>query len=1071
MTRRLADFRDGRSRLLTAIMLLAFLASLRGADVIATEADATTEQVAFWIDRVQSDDAGTRDHALRMLATLGVAVEAEVLRLAADEDWRTRACAVTLLPNLSTVRAREALDRALGDPAWAVRSAAIQAIPAIDDPLAIESIRDLLDDPVWAVRFAAVSALACSLDDATVTAELERIALEDPDPDVARHAASSLVTGQARPRLEILETYIESTPDDDLIDALGRIHAAPPSNATQAFFHRQLEHGGDEARIIAMSWFVRRGDVEVLDSAEHLAELVRVAAGSHESFELAELARQTLVLGGARLVPEVLDLMRGSTINNATHLFRTLAAMLGSDFPATLRDMLEQPDLAAFHGETLDHLTTLDRPDLAALAAAYLDRAPDSRHRRRAFAILEASGDARYRDRFIEALDDPDTDLRLLVIEGLIDILRGELSDPVDGVDDVDMVALVDPDARTTAILGKLVAAVLREPNSRARGRGVDQLARVSSKPTRDAVHQFALADDSPRVRRRAVISMPQLAIDPTATIRLLRRVLAEDGDDGVRAAATVALGTFDDPDAIQSLREIAFDDTESWMVRRAAYNRLAQLRPAELGSRLLQRLDAPLRSDERRTILDVLTRLDQNQQEICALLRGVIADDPALRAAAISAAARMPCDGIVATLLDAAARVDWDPTVRIAAIDALDRFEQPIIGDRLATILASRSDDLEVRIEIAHQLRKYAKPGTGSERALLDIVERRDLGDELPLLLEVIPTLCRAGNRATVRIAISIAIDQLENAGPDDDTTIWQRTVVRALQPLSQKPAAELFADILAQRPTASLTRIDPDVLLAMAEAARSAARPMLAAVLYEQTLAMSPGGAGASFQAAQHLAAIREDLHDFAGAGQAYRHAWRLARIEGFRAGKDAPLQGVERTRRLGAMANLMKAIRSARDGDLPTARSGIERTLDGAPHERHVTLSCAQYLIDLEMFPELALASARRAHRIAPFDAAAAVTLAESLLWNGDIDGAADTYRDLAASPTRDRDQRAALHYRLAMLELQRGAREQAWRDLTRAVRTSAGLLDDAVAEPLFEVLRSDVRWRELLGTEPR
>lgn len=199
----------------------------------------------------------------------------------------------------------------------------------------------------------------------------------------------------------------------------------------------------------------------------------------------------------------------------------------------------------------------------------------------------------------------------------------------------------------------------------------------------REAIlHDLASPDEE--MRRLAVEQLLSLPI-----VESLPHLLAKLGDASwrVRKAAVARLVSLSERHPVEDALIDALSDGENSGRRNSAFEALVGI-----GRRITPRLLAALASDDvdvRKLVVDVLGAIGDPDctHEMIAMLRD---EDPNVRGAAADALGVFGEEEATRALREVAIREDEDPLVRLSALRALARLEQPMGVDELGAILDS---------------------------------------------------------------------------------------------------------------------------------------------------------------------------------------------------------------------------------------------------------------------------------------------------------------------------------------------------------------------------------------------
>jgi HEAT repeat protein len=717
-----------------------------------------------------------------------------------DLDDEVRAKAAAALGRLGDRRAvTYLLDHLLTDPAPFVRARIAGALGQFAGNEVIDRLVRALGDPAWWVRMRSVEAL----EQIGPTAEAPLIvALDDPDPEIRIRAAVALERLGVPARLVALIEQGEATSDTAaLLTKLGvagarellaellhhaspavrtavvtAIRAADRKDLTPELIERVRQDGDPGLRAVALDALhalgARDGVPAALDALGDADERVRASAtgllGALGGSELAGVIqprthdREPLVRAAAA---RALGLVRATGAER--------------DFSRLLQDPDPRVRAAAAEGTAEAHWQG------AAPTLTQLLTDPDGEVRLAAARALGEVGDTASVEPLVRAFRDADPKFGEVITQAVARIDRDGLGQIIDllleredvtsrvhvvqtlgGLKAPHPVRLLEtlfqdkaPAVRAAAaeVLARvpqerstiLLLGGLSDPDEEVRARSVDALVRLEYTAAGPRMLEMLREDPSPLVRERAALAagLFRFSGGETALLRLTTRP-AEPVT--VRAAATLALGNFDQESIVARVVEMA-DENELREVLRERMKhdsefrllglRLREARHVELralGSTSREQMEQTLAegmrgvlSPEQRVRLVAGLRAFQGERSRSALLAVVRSDpSPEVRAAALTAVGGM-LDASELHLTASRALADPHKAVRHAAVALFAKVapEKGLPG--LLRLLHAEDDPLV--------LQTVAQQAEASFPAFLDLALGLDLdGQEAVLLTRV---------------------------------------------------------------------------------------------------------------------------------------------------------------------------------------------------------------------------------------------------------------------------------------------------------------------------------------------
>jgi HEAT repeat protein len=529
---------------------------------------------------LNSSDEEVRLQGLKGLADLGMNDSLPQLYAAlGDESWRVRKEAVEIFLSLPAAGhlTGEVTELLHAQDNAGLRNAAVEILTR----LGREAVPNLLEELTCSdhdVRKFALDILGEVGDPSTVDAMVR--ALDDEDDNVRAAAAENLGKMQAA---EAIPALVEALENSDLLmrftilEALGRIGGPVPVT-------RLLPLG--EERLVRKALFDCLGRVGGAEAAPVLVEGLTDAMSNVR--EAAALALARLAADGNEGLNEAIAARAGESHAEALvgmldsaglEIRRAAVGLLGKcGGPRQIARLLELFEDDQLREAALRALGDVGRET----ACTLIDLWPTVNSRRRVY-LAYIIGEAKCtegRSLLVEALDDPEPNLRLMAARALgalggagsLAPLLGRLRDPEEGVREAAVEALGrlvqdDPD-RALAAVGPL----LEDTEADIRVAAVTLLGRLEA-PGVGSLLSFALKDESPLVRRAAVRSLEELpGSDQVSSLMLA----LTDEDADVRRLAAEALGASGEPAAVDALA-LAQRDEDFW-VRTAAVRALGRL-------------------------------------------------------------------------------------------------------------------------------------------------------------------------------------------------------------------------------------------------------------------------------------------------------------------------------------------------------------------------------------------------------------------------------------------------------------------------------------------------------------
>lgn len=537
------------------------------------------------------EDLASRDDEIRRLAVERLsalpardAIPRLVERLG-DGSWRVRKAAVERLVGCSEAEdVADALVEALADgenPGR--RNSAVEALMACGGPVVPRLVEALSTDDID-VRKLLVDALA-GIGDARATDAMIGT-LSDPDPNVRAAAADALgVLGGEDAARALGERAVDGDEDQlvrfSALRALARLEWSLASTELAGVVDDPVlrpavfsllgccEDDGAEAMLLKGLALSSRASREAAMEAL-MARLGRQAPAAVDG--LARRIRET-VSATDGLLPAAIDRLRDADLTTRLMLVQFLGLVGTPDCVVPILDSGRDEAMAEVAQATLEALGEVSE---AALDRAWPQLDPELR--RDACSLLARTGGSQAGARLVEALDDPDAELRAAAAralgarrfgDALPDLVRrlehAALDEEPEAEDELAALldALVDlagPDAEAAsgvepalALLGPRFESS-HEPVRRA---ATAVLARIARPQDAELVTAM-LKDPSAEVRRLAVSGLTRL--DEAVVVEPLRLALADESAS-VRVAAAGALGASSSDEVLDDLQRLLVDE------------------------------------------------------------------------------------------------------------------------------------------------------------------------------------------------------------------------------------------------------------------------------------------------------------------------------------------------------------------------------------------------------------------------------------------------------------------------------------------------------------------------------
>lgn len=681
-------------------------------------------------------DTDVRVHAATAIGRHHVAEATAGLTAAlGDSDSRLRTSAAEALglvlegpaagnPPATTLRAVDALERALGDGEHEVREAAVGALgrlPATMGRRAAVALTGRLDDEAAGVRQRAAEVLGRMGETRATVPLLAR--LGDPTREV-RAAALEALALLGDPHAVPAMVRMLRDPADDVrataVTALGRLRAATAIGPLD----ETMLHGQPDALRVRAAYAL--GQIASAGARSDNASANGVTAvdallSALGRDELSAAASEALVRAGGAAVPALLARLPEASNERAT-LYLDLLRQIGDTraTPALLDELGrgrigEEPIVDALGAM----LHAGDKRPLVELVARLGSSSPSLR--RHAALALQGVVDTRATAALTAAASDTEAPVRLMAIGelgrlGARDALATLARVLASGDDETAAAAAhalgqLD-DWRATAPL----VAALGRPERRVRREAADALAHLGDASVAPAIMR-AVRSSAPDCRAGAIVALGGvLRHHSDSSARELLLGYAEGSDAAAALAAIDALGAMGDATAAPRLVHLVDGRADTGLRQRAlaalgnldsddATRTLAAILAADVDPRL--RAEAAWALGKRARAAATTTPL---------LTAALQSPTPAVRANAAAALYRLQrAPGLLTRLID-----DRDPAVRGNA--ALALAHTPAAHAALAR-LAAEDDDRLTRAAAKSALQAHS-PVTGNDWIALDVVD-----------------------------------------------------------------------------------------------------------------------------------------------------------------------------------------------------------------------------------------------------------------------------------------------------------------------------------------------------------
>jgi len=767
----------------------------RIADILVRHGDAVVEPMLRFLQDTTRHPA--RAWAANILGELKAQRAFPVLVAALkDLDDEVRAKSAGALGKLGDRRAvTYLLEHLLSDPAPFVRARIAGALGQFADSEVIDRLVRALGDPAWWVRMRSVEAL----EQIGPTAEAPLlVALDDPDPEIRIRAAVGLERLGVPARIVSEIERGEGTPETEAM--LTKFGVA----GARELLAEHLHHSSEAVRR-AMISAIRRAERKDLSP-----ELIERAQQDPESAVRADALSALHALGARDAVPSALDALGHADERVRAAATGLIGDLGGRELASVIqpRSTDREPLVRAAAARALGlvhaigaekEFSRLLRDPDALVRAAAAEGAAEAGWKGAVPLLLDLLGDASeavrvsvaralgqlgetsavaplihaFRDAppgFADAITASVAQLDRNALSEIIDMLleRGDAPSRVRLVRTIGGLRAPHPipllaslfrdssaEVRTATaeVLGRvaveqaheLLEGGLQDPEETVRAAVVDALVRVGGDREGPRIMALLREDPSPLVRERAALATGLFR--PSGGEVLLLETCQREQSVAVRAAATLALGAYDQESLVARIIEMADEaalrDVLRERLKTDAEFRLLGLRLREaqhvelraLGSTSREQMEQTLAegmrgvlSPDQRVRLVAGLRAFQGERSRSALLSVVRSDpSPEVRAAALTAVGGM-LDVTELHLTATRALADPNKLVRHAAVALFQRVapEKGLAG--LMRVLRSDEDPVVLQT-VAHQA-EAAFP------AFLDLALGLDTGGPEAVLL-----------------------------------------------------------------------------------------------------------------------------------------------------------------------------------------------------------------------------------------------------------------------------------------------------------------------------------------------
>ncbi len=663
--------------------------------------------------------------ALQLLSMTGVDLTASLVDLMQHPDVDLRIQAALALGTQTRPEAVDALLLALDDDDVNVRFHAIEALGRQSPPEAVERLAAIAESNDFFLAFPALDALS-RINDAAVAPRLVPL-LED-----------ELVGDQAAEALGQIGDEDAIAP---LVAALDRAHMSPSSivDALTGIHRRYADmFSGGAAHIegLVRASISPAGAQRVIDAAgrmsgsslRHAVTLLGWLRGPAVERALAHMVGtpgaqgeliEAIVRFGAPMADRLIEQLRSEDVETrraaAAALGRIgdaravepLVALLDEDdrdvlgvaagalarlgdrraFESLLR-LIGDGDLGVRQA-AIGALNSIGHPGMSARMRLFLEDS-DPHVRESAVKIAGYFGYADCADPLLDRCRDTDEAVRAAALEH-VSYLEDDRSVPLL------IAALANDTPRARAAAAQALAHVERpgaldalrraidDPDPWVRYFSVTSLGRQADRASLPNLERMAADDGAPQVRIAAIGAIGEIGAASSAAVPMLAAI-SEGSDDELAVAAVRALGSVESSEATDALRRAL---SAGQPARRAAAAEAIARRGGAPAIELLQwTAAADTDPDVTRAAIGALSRIGAGatphaRQAVAAM--AAVAGDPARRAVAIDALARMPEAAIPGVGDSLASR---DPSVRRAVIEALGRLAHPTASAYILTAL-----------------------------------------------------------------------------------------------------------------------------------------------------------------------------------------------------------------------------------------------------------------------------------------------------------------------------------------------------------------------------------------------
>ncbi len=375
--------------------------------------------------------------------------------------------------------------------------------------------------------------------------------------------------------------------------------------------------------------------------------------------------------------------------------------------------------------------------------------------------------------------------------------------------------AVADTIRNRARVIAAFVEA-LQDPDPELRRHAVYALGELEAEEAVEPLARMLTEDQDPEVRRAVLYALGEL--DPDAALPVLATHFRSETDPEVRRHMLWVMAEAGDASALPAV-ESALGDSDP-EVRKAALAAMTEIGTADVVPLLVRALDDPEPENQRMAVFalaEVADSDDPSDTAVNGLVRAARSDDPEVRKAAIMALSEVESEAAIPAL--AAATTDADPEVRRHAIWALAESDAPEATPVLTR--ATGDSDPEVRRFALHALAE--RGDAVSVDIMARSLEDEDPEVRRAALMalaesgrpEAIPAMGRALNDEDPEVR-RMAIWGLAEAGDVDPSAV--RPLIAALEgdrdPEVRIAAAHALGEVGTDAALDALTRAlkDPD-------------------------------------------------------------------------------------------------------------------------------------------------------------------------------------------------------------------------------------------------------------------